>query len=540
MLVLGLVTAACLLPFVGRPLNIDDPMYVWAAEQIRAHPLDFYGFPVVWTDADLPMFVQMQNPPLASYYIALASLIGGFGEVALHVAFLLPALGLILGTYQLARQMCRWPALAALLTITTPVFVICANTITCDVLMACFWVWAIVLWDRGLRLSHWPSALGSALLIGAACMTKYPGVNLIPLLAVYSIARGVSWRWLLFLLVPLGIVWAFDLLTHHLYGRRLFSEAFLYAHAARAGRQTEPLFNSFVALCFTGGCMLPALLLAPMLWRRRSLALGVVIGAIVLVVLVTNEPRMIPQLRVDGVFNWPLALQVALWAPVGLGILVATIADLWRRRNAESVLLTSWIFGTFAFAGIVNWAVNGRSLLPMAPAVAIVLVRRMEAMKSLEWAWQRKLLPAAIGVSAAVCLMLATADARLASSARRAAELIAAKYGQTGVNLWFHGNWGFQYYMQQLGGQPCLTRDPRIDRGDIVVVPMYNLSPRRIGKAFAEQVDNIVVSSFPWASTMNVSTGAGFYSNGVGPVPFVIGPAPQEQYFILRMKQPFQ
>ena len=33
-LILVALTLACLLPFVGKAFNIDDPMYLWAAEHI--------------------------------------------------------------------------------------------------------------------------------------------------------------------------------------------------------------------------------------------------------------------------------------------------------------------------------------------------------------------------------------------------------------------------------------------------------------------------------------------------------------------------
>ena len=41
----------CLLllgPFLGKAVHVDDPLFVWAAQQICRHPLDFYGFSVNW------------------------------------------------------------------------------------------------------------------------------------------------------------------------------------------------------------------------------------------------------------------------------------------------------------------------------------------------------------------------------------------------------------------------------------------------------------------------------------------------------------
>ena len=94
---LALFTVAYL-PFLSKPFHVDDPVYLWVARQIQSRPFDFYGFTINWYGTAESAAEVMQNPPLTSYYVALAALVGGWGEVALHLAMLLPALGVILGT----------------------------------------------------------------------------------------------------------------------------------------------------------------------------------------------------------------------------------------------------------------------------------------------------------------------------------------------------------------------------------------------------------------------------------------------------------
>ncbi|MEA2708443.1 MAG: hypothetical protein QOF78_1044, partial [Phycisphaerales bacterium] len=149
-----IVTLACLLlllPFLSKPLHIDDPMYVWAAESIRAQPLNPYGFAVNWSSTLAPMADEMKNPPLVCYYLAGAITLLGNSEQALHLAMLLPAIGLILGTYQLAKELGGRPMLAAVATLATPVFLLSATTIMCDVAMVCAYVWAVYFWVRGIK-----------------------------------------------------------------------------------------------------------------------------------------------------------------------------------------------------------------------------------------------------------------------------------------------------------------------------------------------------------------------------------------------------
>ncbi len=135
---LALFTVADL-PFLTKPFHIDDPVYLWVARQIQSRPLDFYGFTVNWYGTAESVAEVMQNPPLTSYYVALAALVGGWGEVAIHLAMLLPALGVILGTFRLARTLDADPLISVLLLAFTPAFLVSATTVMSDVLALCLW-----------------------------------------------------------------------------------------------------------------------------------------------------------------------------------------------------------------------------------------------------------------------------------------------------------------------------------------------------------------------------------------------------------------
>ncbi|HEV2728962.1 MAG TPA: hypothetical protein VGV15_02930, partial [Terriglobales bacterium] len=97
-------TTLCLLPFASRAFHIDDTLFIWAAQNIAKHPFNPYGFQLTWDSSRLQMSEVTQNPPLASYYMALVGSIAGWSERALHIAFLLPTLALVLGTYRLAQR----------------------------------------------------------------------------------------------------------------------------------------------------------------------------------------------------------------------------------------------------------------------------------------------------------------------------------------------------------------------------------------------------------------------------------------------------
>ena len=103
---LALITAAALAPFLNKAFYVDDPLFIWMAQQIVRHPFDPYGFDVNWSSFTQPMSAVMQNPPLCSYYIATIGSIFDWSEIFLHAAFLFWATMSILGTFALAQRFC--------------------------------------------------------------------------------------------------------------------------------------------------------------------------------------------------------------------------------------------------------------------------------------------------------------------------------------------------------------------------------------------------------------------------------------------------
>ncbi len=103
--IIGIAVAACLLPFTGKAFHIDDPMYLWAAEQIASDPLDFYGFDVNWHGFIEPNYVANKNPPLIGFFLAAVSVVFGWSERGLHLGMLLPMLALLGALHGIARRL---------------------------------------------------------------------------------------------------------------------------------------------------------------------------------------------------------------------------------------------------------------------------------------------------------------------------------------------------------------------------------------------------------------------------------------------------
>jgi len=530
LIVLSAVVAACLAPFSGKAFHMDDPLFIWIARRILESPLDFYGFSVNWYSGVNPMHVVMQNPPGASYFIALVASVAGWSERAIHLGFLLAALGVASGTYLIAVRFTRRPFLAALLVVFTPVFMVSATTVMSDMLMLALWCWAVVFWLRGSERQNHTSLFFSALLVSLALLTKYFAVVLVPLLLVRTLTHGrrgvyrAAW-----LLLPVVVVVLYQWGTLALYGRGLFFSAGRYSISGLTVLAASPA-DAIIGFIFTGGCLITALFLAPLLWSRRALCIwaATTVAAAALLLAVGTLDRV--ELTGEGI-RWGVLAQAVLFAVGGASLLCIGFSDLLRKRDPDSLFLLLWLAGTFVFAGFLNWTVNARSVLPMAPAAGILIARRLEQGRGAADAagpWLAIPLVAALVVSLAVTW----ADYTSAGASRRGAGDIYRKYAQEGSDVWFQGHWGFQFYMEERGARPIEINRSRIKRGDRVIVPFNNTNVYYDVLSTLPMVCNYDLVYYPslYLSTVARPSGAGFYSSLWGPLPYAIGPRFEVSY----------
>ena len=263
--------------------------------------------------------------------------------------------------------------------------------------------------------------------------------------------------------LPVGVLIAYLLFTLIMYHRALLLDAIGFsvgAHHEYSSGWLTPL----VGLAFTGGCVASVLFYLPLLWPRQWLLAVLALASALL------TPLLALPLVAEGTNDTSRWLQATLFLLGGLAVVALAAADWHKRRDADTWLLFLWTAGTLAFGIGVNWVINGRSLLPLAPAAGILIARRLSTMQNAECRMQNEnqttrsvfhsafcnlhsaldyvpLIPAAV-----VALLVATADYRQADADRAAARQIADACSDPPGKLWFEGHWGFQYYLQQIGG----------------------------------------------------------------------------------------
>jgi hypothetical protein len=317
-------------------------------------------------------------------------------------------------------------------------------------------------------------------------------------------------------------------------------EAVNYAQEIQAhSAQRMPFAAKIVSsLAFLGGCLASAAFFFPWLWSRGWWLMGLPVALLIawgLYLTGTIGPFL---LVVKGTPRWDIILQAGLLATAGLGVLILAIADLWTERDARSLLLFLWVAGTFVFAGFVNWAINARSILPAAPAVGILVARQLSRREAASGTAPRYGVLLTLLASGALALWTAAADYKLADSARTAAQVISRESAASPGRLWFEGHWGFQYYMQEHGLEILDIDRVHLEPGDTVAVPLNNYALFDLPPGTAEPLPSLRLPIPSWLATMNPLRGAGFYLHRIGPLPFTLGPVPEEEYQRFRITRP--
>lgn len=531
-------TMLCLLPWVNKPLAIDDPLFLLSAERIRQSPLDFYGGNVNWYGTSQPLADVMMNPPLQCYYLALVSSVVGIDEPGLHLAMMLPAILTVLGAYSIAARCCEHPMLAALALLVTPAFLVSSTSLMCDVPMLALWVWALALWMRGIDDDQQVLMFAAAILMGLCALTKYFGLCVLPLAVVYAAARRRSVGiWCFWPLVTLAILAGFEWYTRSRYGHGFLSGAAVYA-TKTSSEIGLPAFDLVVeGLVFAGGALLTLLFFAPWLWSRRGLAVWLIAAVVIGAALGYRGNIASLALAIEGRTDWNALIQSALFCLAGLMMVCLPIMDVARRRDVASLLLLLWIGGTFVFAACFNWTINVRSVLPAAPAAAIVVVRRLELGGPAPIDLRSALVRYAVPLTAGLCLslLLCWADYRSAKVDWLAADQVADRYAPAGEGntLWVEGHWGLQYYLEHRGGKCIDYLADSVQPGDAIVIPDDNTG-LKIASTSWEVLEELHPPLLPRLTTFSNAARASFYSHFFGELPYRFGAVPPRAFRIYR------
>jgi len=520
-------------PFVNKAFTVDDTLFLKAADQIMETPLDFYGGEVNWYWITDKLHAINKNPPLVSYLIAGVASVFGFNEIALHTFFFLPLALSAIGIYLLGLQFRTNPVFTTAIAIFTPVFMVHGTNVMTDSTMLMFWIWGLVFWRLGTESGALKWFLFGGLSIALGVLTKYTCILLLPLLIFSGVWKfRKPGRWLVTVAIPLILLFAFEYYTYVMYGKGLFLDAFSYAGQRSPKEVIDYLDNTLIGLAFLGGCFPVGLLLMPAVggWLLRSVML--VIGVAGFTLILTRGMVGDHQLTNEGANLTSLIFQFSILVLAGICLVTACLKEVSRKLDHDRVFLLLWFFGILVFVFYLNWTINARSFILMAPAIGILLSRRLEEWGIREEGFKRIFSRGAVVMSALVAVSVVHADYTWANTARAAAKEIVSRYGSAG-KLWFQGHWGFQFYMEKMGASPVDFSKNEIQPGEHVAIPLNNTNLAQMGHQYGV-VEVLHFKQHALMASMSRERQAGFYASVWGVVPYVLGSPGVERYMILR------
>ena len=545
------VTGALLAPFATKAFHVDDPLYLWGARHILSEPLRPYDFSVNWAgNPEISMWRETKNPPLMCYWLAAGIALFGERELPLHLWALPFALLAAVSMYFLARRHVKRPLWPTLALIVCPGFLVSATSVMADVPALALLLAGYVLFIEGVE-RRWPvlAALG-ALALGAAALTKYMAIGGVGLAALsVLLRRRGDLRALLWLLVPVGLftLWGlYGVLTH---GQPHFAQATGFSMQHMGGLSLTA--RGIAALSFIGGCAVwPIVLAWPMLKPKKGTgtffaqhpkglqakctctffrcAGAAIVAAACCAAVALVGSRLYPT---GATLPWQGHVTLFFFVFGGAAGIWLAVAGL-RKREEGRLTLSLWLFGVLIFAVFLNWMVNARTILFLLPPLAIL---SWQAMESWSCRGSRVLGGAAIGLSAAVSLLMALTDLRMANSYRTIASQIAYAEGR----VLFPSHWGFQYYMERRGFLPMDFRHGGMRREDLIVTAeIATASSAWFG--LMNQLQLVSVEEMFWPlrlHTMDPWSGSGFYASYYGPLPYGVGSAMLERFRFYRLPE---
>lgn len=520
-----------------RPVTIDDPLFLKAAEQIRRDPMRPLDVVTYWSGNPEPLWDVLKNPPGIAYWFALVEALGGRSELALHLAVLPFTVAAVLAGVWLAYRFAGDSPWITAVWVASPAFLVSASTLMADVPSLAFTLAGAAFYVAGVDRDRRGLRLGGAVLTGLAVITKYPALVAVPVLAAYPLLRAsrtVRSRALVDLwgvAVPIGLWGLQNFLTH---GRLHLLDS-LVGLGEQSLSAPERLGHKLIATA----AFLSLAGIFPVLFVAVALRLRGGVMLVLASVLTGLGAGMLAPSLWPSVAGW-MVVAVALSGALGIcaAASLARLALEAGRRDADLVFLAAWAAAYILFVAFGSWTVAARFLLPALPPLAWTLARALGARPGHEAPAMRRYLAPTTVVAFALAAVMLRADALPAEFQRDVIATVAERARQEGRRAHFLGAWSMLYYGERAGMRWLdVHRDPPRP-GDLLVGAHY-VSNARIPPELAGRLRKVAdfTSRVPplGIHTMNPLLGGGFYASLYGPLPFVLSRGPATGAVVYRI-----
>ena len=463
-----------------KPVHIDDSAYTYYSAQDAAHPLDPYGFQILWYYAPQPAD-EVLAPPVFPYTWAAARVVFGERPWAWKLAMLPWCLLLTWAVYALLRRFAPGMELPlTTMTLLSPA-VLPGINLMLDVPALALSLASVNLFLHACDRDSLGRAVLAGLVAGVAMETKYTSAlaPAVMLLAAATTGRRRLWPAAAVAAAQVFVSWEF--LIALLYGK----SHFLFFLRCSSGTLAEKaaLFSLFFS--FLGGLapFLALLGLAALGARRCWLAAVTALVAVGFALIALFDSRFSGEVRPAPAWfghvqtpKWSFELAEILFDVFAAGVaavLVVVVRRLWGGGDRRGTLfLLLWLgLEALAYYPLTPFPA-ARRLLGLV-IVLTLLVGRLAARACLT-PERRRVVWAVAACGAALGLAYFALDAREAWAEKWGAERAAAWLAGRGGHVWYVGHYGFQYYAESNEMRPTYTGAPPEEsprKGDWLVRP---------------------------------------------------------------------
>jgi len=536
--ILNIFILFVIIPFLAKPIHIDDTSFIYMAEQIQKDPLRPYSFVIVW-GGSIKTGTEYKDTPLMAYYIAFILTFFGESELLFHAFFLI--FPVIAGNtfYFLAKRFLKKPLIPSLLLVSTPTFMVMSHSLMLDIPVLAFSLLSILFFLKGIDNSNNFFLFLGGLFAGIAYLSKPTAIVLLPILLLYILLKQ-RYIYALYLLIPVSIIslWAFH--NFFLEDSVPLIETLPWFLATRDSLP-KILAYLFSNLGYIGGATIfPFFFVWPFIKKkiyRNFWLLTVLFSILISVSLYFLSTSFISgQYSFLELFLFTLFISSFLFFLV---VLVGTYLPYYRNITKERILkhsdhlfLSLWLIGVFIFNSFIIGGAARYNTLFLPPLVIVyftILNKHLVKKTTL-------LLVTLLASTLLMGYAVSYADYQYATSYKKFVEDNAENYAG---KVWFLGHHGFQYYMERHGFMALLSNSKAPSKDDIIIkadIP----SPGRISPELQQRItiQQIVQahSDFP-IRIQNPDSHAGFYTYGGGFLPFSISKGPLETFTIYKVEE---
>jgi hypothetical protein len=489
------------LPNAAKPLHIDDTATWIFARQIAAHPLDPYGFRMLWVERPEPA-QEILHPLVLAYWLSPALRLVGERPFLWKLWLLPPCMALGAALFAILRRAspgCERPLLA--FTLFSPALLPSLNLML-DVPALALVLLALAVFALGTdrvegTAGRWPNrraqaalatlAAGALLALGA--QTKYTGLVMVAVVAAYGVV--VARRRLLG--VAAALIAAALFAAWEVYVAVQYGDSHFLLHLASHSPSWADKLALVPSLVGAFGTIAPGLGLLILLSlgaSRRTLAAAGVAGAAALAAIALCPESIAVWRQTGDPSGEAFALTFVVFLTLGIAVLVGLGAVSWRLLTTTAtrldVFLVAWLALEAAGCLLLSPFPAARRVLGLFVVGTIVAGRLASRNTGPDGARRMR---GVLAFNAALAAVFFYVDLREARAQRdgveEASHWIAAQAADVAApRVWYTGHWGVQYYAERAGMTAAyhggVDGSPRLHAGDWLVVPFARVAQQAI------------------------------------------------------------